>query len=278
MRLLTGKCLMDRHAPDGLRDTIMEAERDSVDLIQSWHGRGRNAYAHTVRFAPTSTEAQLDLAGALLAAHPGTYLQTHVAENRAEVEWVRQLFPKSRSYLGVYEQHGLLGPRSTLAHGIWLDENDRAALRDSSAVIAHSPTSNLFLGSGLFDWRGRAAEGVRLSIASDVGGGVSLSMHKTLAGAYQVAALQGQRLDAFTLLHAATAGNADSLQLGHEIGRLEPGLLADLCCWHWADAGSVLAHRLSIAGSLHEQLFAWLTLGDERLLETVWVAGRPHRT
>jgi len=275
MRLITGKCLMDRHAPDGLRDTVADAERDSLDLIQRWHGQGRNAYAHTVRFAPTSSEAQLDLAGDLLAAHPGSYLQTHVAENRAEVEWVRQLFPSSRSYLGVYEQHRLLGPNSTLAHGIWLDENDRAALRATGSVVAHSPTSNLFLGSGLFDWRSRAAEGVRLSIASDVGGGVSLSMHRTLAAAYQVAALQGQRLDAFTLLHAATAGNADSLNLGHEIGRLEPELMADVCCWRWADEGSVLAHRLAISQSLHERLFAWLMLGDERLLDGVWVAGRP---
>ena len=275
MRLITGKCLMDRHAPDGLRDTVADAERDSLDLIQRWHGQGRNAYAHTVRFAPTSSEAQLDLAGDLLAAHPGSYLQTHVAENRAEVEWVRQLFPSSRSYLGVYEQHRLLGPNSTLAHGIWLDENDRAALRATGSVVAHSPTSNLFLGSGLFDWRSRAAEGVRLSIASDVGGGVSLSMHRTLAAAYQVAALQGQRLDAFTLLHAATAGNAESLNLGHEIGRLEPGLVADFCCWRWADEGSVLAHRLAISQSLHERLFAWLMLGDERLLDGVWVAGRP---
>ncbi|MBB5203154.1 guanine deaminase [Inhella inkyongensis] len=277
MRLITGKCLMDRHAPDGLRDTAQDAERDTLDLLQRWRGRGRLAYAHTVRFAPTSSEAQLALAGELLAAHPGSYLQTHVAENRAEVQWVRELFPSDRSYLGVYERHGLLGPRSTLAHGIWLDERDRAVLRDTQAVIAHSPTSNLFLGSGLFDWRGRAADGIRLSVASDVGGGVSLSMHKTLAAAYQMAALQGQRLDAFTLLHAATAGNAASLNLGHEIGRLEPGLMADLCAWRWSEPDSVLAHRLSIASSLHEQLFAWLMLGDERLLDGVWVAGIQRR-
>jgi guanine deaminase len=279
MRLIAGKCLMDRNAPPALTDTLASSERDSLELLAllaAWQGQGRNhrlAYAHTVRFAPTSSEAQLRLAGELLAAHPDSHLQTHVAENRAEVEWVRQLFPADRSYLGVYERHGLLGPRSTLAHGIWLDAEDRARLRATQAVIAHSPTSNLFLGSGLFDWRGHAAEGLRLSVASDVGGGTSLSMQRTLAAAYQVAALQGRRLDAFTLLHAATAGNAASLQLQQEIGRLEPGWVADVCAWDWAEDGSLLAQRLQRAESLHERLFAWLLLGDERLLRRVWVAG-----
>lgn len=274
MRLIAGKCLMDRNAPPALSDTVASAERDTLDLLQRWQGVGRLAYAHTVRFAPTSSEAQLRLAGELHAASPGSYVQTHVAENRAEVEWVRALFPGYRSYLDVYEQHGLLTRQTTLAHGIWLDEADRARLRETGAVIAHSPTSNLFLGSGLFDWRGRAGEGVRLSVASDVGGGTSLSMQRTLAAAYQVAALQGQRLDAYTLLHAATAGNAASLQLEHEIGRLEPGLMADVVAWDWAEPDSVLAHRLDRAGSLHERLFAWLTLGDERLLRRTWVAGQ----
>jgi guanine deaminase len=275
MRLITGKCLMDRHAPDGLRDTVQSSERDTLDLLAAWQGQGRLAYAHTVRFAPTSTDAQLTLAGRLHAQFPGSYVQTHVAENRAEVEWVRALFPQARSYLDVYEQHGLLTAHTTLAHGIWLDPEDRARLRATQAVIAHSPTSNLFLGSGHFDWRARSEDGIRLSIASDVGGGMSLSMQRTLAAAYQVAAVQGQRLDAFTLLHAATRGNAQSLQLDGEIGRLEPGLMADVVAWDWAQTGSVLAHRLSRANSLHERLFAWLMLGDERLLRQTWVAGRP---
>ncbi len=276
MRLLAGKCLMDRHAPPGLLDTVDSAERDSLDLIQRWHGQGRLAYAHTVRFAPTSTEAQLALAGELLDAHPGTYLQTHVAENRAEVEWVRRLFPHARSYLDVYAQHELLGPRSVLAHGIWLDPEDRVRLRETGAVIAHCPTSNTFLGSGLFDWRGHAERGVRLSVATDVGGGTSLSLQRTLAQAYQVAALQGQRLDAYTLLHAATAGNAEALGLAQEIGRLEPGLVADLAVWRWSDDDSVLAQRLARAESLHDRLFAWLMLGDERLLVQTHVAGVPQ--
>ena len=277
MRLITGKCLMDRHAPDGLRDTVQSSERDTLDLLAAWQGKSRLAYAHTVRFAPTSTDAQLTLAGRLHAQFPSSYVQTHVAENRAEVEWVRALFPQARSYLDVYEQHGLLTAHTTLAHGIWLDPEDRARLRATQAVIAHSPTSNLFLGSGHFDWRARSQDGIRLSIASDVGGGMSLSMQRTLAAAYQVAAVQGQRLDAFTLLHAATRGNAQSLQLDAEIGRLEPGLMADVVAWDWAQTGSVLAHRLSRASSLHERLFAWLMLGDERLLRQTWVAGRPVR-
>jgi len=274
MRLISGKCLMDRHAPPALCDTVASGERDTLALLAAWTGKGRLAYAHTVRFAPTSSEAQLRLAGELHAASPGSYVQTHVAENRAEVDWVRELFPGYRSYLDVYERHGLLTAQTTLAHGIWLDADARARLRDTRAVIAHSPTSNLFLGSGLFVWRGRASDGMRLSIASDVGGGVSLSMQRTLAAAYQVAALQGQRLDAFTLLHAATRGNAASLQLDQEIGRLEPGLVADVVAWDWAEPGSVLAHRLGRANSLHEKLFAWLMLGDERLLRRTWVAGR----
>jgi guanine deaminase len=274
MRLISGKCLMDRHAPPALTDTVASSERDTLDLLARWQGQGRLAYAHTVRFAPTSSEAQLRLAGELHAASPGSYVQTHVAENRAEVAWVRELFPTARSYLDVYERHGLLTERSTLAHGIWLDAEDRARLAATGAVIAHCPTSNLFLGSGLFDW----SAGLRVSLASDVGGGSSLSMHKTLAAAYQLAALQGRKLDAFTLLHAATAGNADSLHLGQEIGRLEPGLMADLVAWDWAAPGSVLAHRLARAGSLHERLFAWLVLGDERLLREVWVAGLTRST
>jgi guanine deaminase len=152
MRVIAGKVLMDRHAPEGLRDDVAQAERDCVDLIQRWHGRERLAYAVTVRFAPTSSSEQLEMAGELLAAHPGTYMQTHVAENRDEVRWVAELFPRARSYLDVYRQHGLLNERSVLAHGIWLDADDHALLAQTGAQIAHSPTSNLFLGSGLFAW------------------------------------------------------------------------------------------------------------------------------
>jgi guanine deaminase len=273
MRIIGGKVLMDRHAPEGLRDDVVQAERDCIDLIQRWHGRGRNAYAVTVRFAPTSTPAQLAMAGALCKADATLYMQTHVAENRDEVRWVAELFPQARSYLDVYAGANLLHERSVLAHGIWLDADDRAALAASGAQIAFCPSSNLFLGSGLFDWRATTGAGARLSIASDVGGGTSLSMQRTLADAYRVQALAGQRLTAWSALHAATRGTAQALQLGHEIGSLEPGLMADLCLWDWS-ATPVDGLRQSMARDLHEKVFAWMTLSDERHLVSTWVAGQ----
>ncbi len=273
MRLVTGKVLMDRHAPDGLRDDVEQAERDCLELIRRWHGRDRLAYAVTVRFAPTSTPEQLAMAGRLLGAAPGLYMQTHLAENRDEVRWVAGLFPQARSYLGVYADAGLLNRRSVLAHGIWLDDTDRAALHAAGAQIAHSPSSNLFLGSGLFDWRAAEQAGVAVSVATDVGGGTSLSLLRTLGDAYKVQALAGQRLTAWKALHACTRGAALGLGLEAEIGSLEPGRMADLCVWDWA-VGPVAARRLEVAKGLHERVFAWMTLGDERNLKTAYVAGQ----
>jgi guanine deaminase len=272
MRLITGKVLMDRHAPDNLRDDVVQAERDCTALIERWHGRGRNAYAVTPRFAATSSNGQLAMAGRLLAAHSGTYLQTHVAENRAEVAWITALFPDARSYLDVYAGHGLLNERAVLAHGIWLDDADRAVLHDSGAQIAFCPSSNLFLGSGLFDWPQAAAAGVPVSLASDVGGGTSLSMLRTMADGYKVQALGGHRITAWALLHAATRGAAMALRLGGEIGTLAPGAMADLCLWDVA-VGPVAQRRDALARELHERLFAWVTLGDERNLAEAWVGG-----
>lgn len=275
MRIVTGKVLMDRHAPDGLRDDVDGAERDCIDLIDRWHGRGRNSYAVTVRFAPTSTPQQLAMAGGLIRARPDLYMQTHVAENRDEVAWARSLFPEARSYLDVYARAGLLHPRSVLAHGIWLDDDDRAALRASGAQIAHSPSSNLFLGSGLFDWPAMQAAGAAVSMATDVGGGTSLSMIRTMADAYRIQALRGERLTAWVALYTATRGGAEALHLGGEIGSLEPGRLADVCVWDWA-VGPLATHRLGLARSLHERLFAWITLADERNLVAAYVAGEPR--
>ena len=278
MRIIAGKVLMDRHVPDGLRDDVAEAERDCIDLIQRWHGRGRNAYAVTVRFAPTSTPEQLAMAGALCHADPTLYMQTHVAENRDEVRWVAELFPQARSYLDVYAGAGLLHPRSVLAHGIWLNADDHGVLRDAGAQIAFCPSSNLFLGSGLFDWPVTAAAGVQVSVASDVGGGTSLSMQRTLADGYKVQASLGKGtghdLSAWYALHAATRGAAQALHLGHEIGLLEPGLMADLCLWDWA-VGAVDGRRQQVARDLHEKVFAWMLLADERHLVRTWVAGQP---
>ncbi len=272
MRVIAGKVLMDRNAPDGLRDDVAGAERDCLDLIARWHGRARLAYAVTVRFAPTSTPAQLAMAGALCKADPTLYMQTHVAENRAEVQWVRELFPDARSYLDVYARAGLLHPRSVLAHGIWLDDDDRAALRDAGAQIAHSPSSNLFLGSGLFRWRDAEAGGAAVSLASDVGGGTDLSMLATLRDAYKIQALSGERLTAWKGLYAATRGGARALGLDAEIGSFEPGRLADVCVWDWASE-PVAARRMAVARGLHEKLFAWVTLADRSNLVSTRIAG-----
>ncbi len=272
MRVIAGKVLMDRHAPEGLRDDVAQAERDCVDLIARWHGRARLAYAVTPRFAPTSTPAQLHMAGELLAAHPGTYMQTHVAENREEVRWVAELFPDARSYLDAYDRHGLLNKRAVLAHGIWLDDADRARLAATGAQIAHCPSSNLFLGSGLFDWKRAHDASVAVTLASDVGGGTSLSMHRTMAEAYKVQAMQGVRVSAWKLFHTATRGAARALHLSHEIGALELGLLGDVSVWDWA-VGPVARQRDQLAHDLHERLFAWMLLGDERNLAATFVAG-----
>jgi guanine deaminase len=273
MRLVAGKVLMNRHAPDGLRDDVTQAERDCIDLIDRWHGQGRSSYAVTVRFAPTSSAAQLAMAGALCRADESLYMQTHVAENRDEVKWVAELFPLARSYLDVYARDGLLHRRSVLAHGVWLDAEDRAALRGAGAQIAFCPSSNLFLGSGLFDWPAMIAANAAVSMASDVGGGTSLSMQRTLADGYKVQALAGHKLTAWTALHAATRGAAQALLLGDEIGTLEPGRLADFTVWRWS-VGSVDAERQRLARDLHEKVFAWMTLADERHLQATWVAGK----
>lgn len=273
MRLIAGKVLMDRHAPDGLRDDVPGAERDSRQLIERWHGTGRLSYALTVRFAVTSTPEQLAMAAQLQREIPGLYMQTHVAENRAEVEWVMQLHPEARSYLDVYHRAGLLNERAVLAHGIWLDDDDRALLRDTGAQIAHCPTSNLFLGSGLIDWQALEASGARVSLATDVGGGTSLSMVRTLAEAYKVQALRGVKLTAWKALYAATRGAAQALQLKDEIGSFDPGCMADVTVWDWAQ-GAVAQRRDSLVRQPHERLFAWMTLADERNLIETYVAGQ----
>jgi guanine deaminase len=288
MALVTGKVLMDRHAPPGLLDDVArpaEAQRTCEALIERHHGQGRGRYAVTVRFAATSTPGQLAMAGALCQRHPGLYLQTHVAETQEEVRWVAQLFPQARSYLDVYHQHGLLHERTVLAHGIWLDEADRALLRRTGAHISHCPGSNLFLGSGLFDWPAAQSAGHGVSLGSDVGAGTSLCMLRTLADAYKVQALRGARLSAFTALHAATLGAAQRLGLdsgAQRIGQLEPGAMADLALWRWAE-GPVAGHRDALATGavagvaaqgLHARVFAFLHLADERNLLATFVAGR----
>ncbi|MGZ8260217.1 MAG: guanine deaminase [Caldimonas sp.] len=273
MRIVAGKVLMDRNAPADLIDDVVTGEREMEALIARWHGRARLAYAVTVRFAPTSSREQLALAGRLCRADPTLYMQTHLAESRSEVRWVHELFPEARSYLDVYAAVGLLHERSVFAHGIWLDDIDRAALAAAGAQIAHAPASNLFLGSGVFGWRAARDAGVRVSLASDVGGGTSLSMLRTMADAYKVQALVGERLTAWQALHAATRGAAVALGLAGEIGSFDPGTLADVCVWDPA-AGAVATRRAEVARTLHERVFAWMTLADDRNLVKAFVAGR----
>ena len=280
MRLITGKCLMDQHAPEGLRDTTEQSLLDSETLIQRWHGVDRLGYALTPRFVPTCSEAQLRGAGELAARYPSTWIQSHVAENRDEVAWVAQLFPKARSYLSVYEQFGLLRERALYAHGIYLDNADRQLLAQTQAAVAVSPTSNLFLGSGFFDHAAAERIPFHYGLASDVGGGTSFSPFQTmLANFYagQASALTtGQRAkSALTPQHLwwrHTAGAAEALGLGGVVGNLAPGHEADFLVLN-PQATPLLARRVSQAKNLDELLFAMIVLGDDRLIERTVMAG-----
>ncbi len=276
MRLLAGKVMMD-DGPDGLRDTVESGYRESKALIERWHGRGRIGYAITPRFAVTSSAAQLEAAGALLAEHPDCWLQTHLAENRDEIRTVAARFPEALDYLDVYDRAGLLGPRSLFGHAIHLSARERARLSETGSVAVFCPTSNLFIGSGLFDLaalRDPAAP-VRVALATDVGGGTSYSLLRTAAEGYKVLQLLGQSWPALDALHALTLGNARALGLAAEIGTLEPGSHADLVVLEPA-ATPALAHRLEALddAALAERLFALLTMGDDRAVAATWVAGR----
>jgi guanine deaminase len=276
MRLLAGKIMMDE-GPDGLKDTVASGYRESKALIERWHGRGRIGYAITPRFAVTSSQAQLEAAGALLAEHPDCWLQTHLSENRAEIRFVAERFPAAVDYLDVYDRAGLLGPRSLFGHSIHLSQRERRRLSETGSVAVFCPTSNLFIGSGLFDlaaMRDPAAP-VRTALATDVGGGTSYSLLRTAAEGYKVLQLQGQSWPALEAFHAMTLGNARALGLEAEIGTLEPGSHADLVVLEPA-ATAALAHRLEALdeAGLDERLFALMTMGDDRAVAATYVAGR----
>jgi guanine deaminase len=272
-RMIAGKCMMDRNCPDDLRDTAESSYEQSQALIERWHGRERLLYAVTPRFAPTSTERQLELAGRLLDEHPGVYLQTHVAENRAEVAWVAELFPWSRSYLDVYDRFGLLRPRAVYAHCIWLDDADRARMGASGAAMSFCPTSNLFLGSGLFDHDAARRHGVRVGFGTDVGGGTSFSMLRTQDEAYKVAQLGGRRLSPLSAFYHATLGGARSLYLDDRIGNFAPGKEGDFIVLDPA-ATPLLARRMRHAESWPDRLFALTMLGDDRCVAETYLMGR----
>ena len=273
LRLAAGKVLMDRNCPEALRDTAQSGYQQSLELIRRWHGKHRLAYAVTPRFAPTSSEAQLEAAGALYRDNPGVLMHTHVAENRDEVAWVRQLFPKARSYLEVYERYGLLGPRAVLAHGIYLDDEDRRLLAGRGAAIAFCPTSNLFVGSGIFDYGKTHAAGVRVSLATDVGGGTSFSMLRTMHEAYKVSQLAGAALSALDAFYLATLAGAKAMGIDHVIGSCAPGREADLVVLD-PQATPLMARRMARAGTLEERLFALMILGDERAVAATYILGQ----
>ena len=273
LRMIAGKVMMDRHCPDFLCDTAEEGARDTEDLIQRWHKRGRQLYAITPRFAPTSTEAQLQLAGELAQKYPDTFLQTHVSENKEECQWVQQLFPHARSYLDVYDRYGMMRPRAVYGHCIWLDERDRERMVETRSAAAVCPTSNLFLGSGLFDFEQADKHGMLLSLATDVGGGTSFSMLQTMNEAYKVARLKGSYLPAMRMFYLATLGAARSLQLDDTIGSFAAGSEADFIVID-PQATPLLARRSANTESLEEQLFALALLGDDRVIAATYSAGR----
>ena len=278
-RMVAGKVLMDRDTPAGLSDCPESAYVQSSALIGQWHGKGRQLYCVTPRFAVTSTEAQLEAAGTLLKEHPDCYMQTHLSENRREIETVRALFPWAESYTGVYERFGLLGPKSLFGHCIHLEEGERRLLSESGSVAAFCPTSNLFIGSGLFDLakaRNGAAP-IRVGMATDVGGGTSYSLLRTLAEAYKVLQLQDQNLPALEAFYMITLGNARALGLEDHIGSLAPGREADITVLD-ARATPAMAHRFERVETLEEELFLLMTLGDDRAVRATYVAGAPaHR-
>lgn len=272
LRMVAGKVMMDRNCPDYLRDTAESSARDTEALIQRWHKHGRSLYAITPRFAPTSTEEQLHLAGELARAYPDTFIQTHVSENEAECAWVRELFPKSRSYIDVYDSYGMMRPRAMYGHCIWLNERDRERMAETRSAAAICPTSNLFLGSGLFDFEQADQAGVLMSLATDVGGGTSFSMLQTMNEAYKVARLGGSYLPALRMFYLATLGAARSMQLEGTIGNFSAGTEADFIVVD-PQATPLLQRRTDRVESLEELLFALALLGDDRAIAATYSAG-----
>jgi len=272
MRMITGKVLMDRNCPDFLRDTAESGARESADLISKWHGKDRLAYAITPRFAPTSTEAQLAACGELARAHGDVFIQTHVAENRDEVKWVAELFPDARSYLDVYDRYNLLRPGAFYGHAIYLDPEDRRRLADSGAAVAHCPTSNLFLGSGFYDFHQSDANRLNVTLATDVGGGTSFSMFRTMNAAHKVARMGGYHLTALRMFYLATRAAAEALGWQDRIGSFEPGCEADFVVLD-PEATPLIARRSHRSESLEEQLFAFAMLGDDRVIDSVYIMG-----
>ncbi|WP_108501507.1 guanine deaminase [Paracoccus indicus] len=274
MAMVAGKVMMDRNAPDAVLDTPQQGYDDSKALIRDWHGKGRQRYAITPRFAITSTPEQLAMTGQLASEHPDCHIQTHLSENRDEIDFTLSLYPKARDYLDIYEQNGLLSDKLLLGHSIHLHPREIARMAETGSRAVFCPTSNLFLGSGLFDEAGLREAGVISGIATDVGGGTSYSMLQTLNEGYKVLQMRGQKLHPLSAFHWATRGNAVALGMQDRIGTLAPGSDADLVVLD-ARATPAMDLRMERAETLAEELFILQIMGDDRAVAQTYVAGRP---
>ena len=271
-RMICGKVMMNRNAPEELCDDVQSSFDDSQALIDKWHENGRQLYAVTPRFAITSTGAQLEKAGQLLKDNPSVYMQTHLSENKDEIAFTMDLFPERKSYLDVYDHYGLLGPRSVFAHGVHLEDEDFKRLADTQSSISFCPTSNLFLGSGLFNLKMANELGTQVSVATDVGGGTSFSMLQTLNEAYKICQLRKHSLDAKTAFYMATLGNAKTLNLDDKIGNFESGKEADFVVIDLAST-PLMQRKQSKCKNLDEALFSLMMLGDDRAIDETYIAG-----
>jgi guanine deaminase len=273
MAVVGGKTCMDRNAPDGLRDTAKSAYDDSKALLEKWHGKARITYAITPRFTPTSSREQLHALGALWSEHPDCLMQTHLSEQIDEIAWVRDLHPQARDYLDTYEAADLLGERGLYGHSIYLEPREIDRLAEVNAAVVHCPTSNTFIGSGLFDMAGLKARGIRTGLATDTGGGSSFSMLRTMAAAYEIAQLRGTALHPAQLMWLATEGSASALHMSGQIGSLNVGAMADIAVLNLASTPAI-AQRSAHANSLWEALFPTIMMGDDRAIAAVYVAGK----
>ncbi|MFM6906793.1 MAG: guanine deaminase [Acinetobacter tjernbergiae] len=273
MRLIAGKVMMDRHAPEALCDTADSGYEDSKALIEKWHGQGRALYAITPRFAPTSTPEQLERAGQLKAEYPDVYVHTHLSENKDEIAWVKDLFPAQKGYLDVYHHYGLTGQRSVFAHCVHLEDTEWQCMHETDSAIAFCPTSNLFLGSGLFPLKKTWQQQVKVGLGTDIGAGTSFSLLQTVNEAYKVQQLQGDKLSAFESLYHATLGGAKALDLDDKLGNFNVGKEADFVVLNIKPT-ALQQLRQSRAKSLEDRLFALFTMGDDRNIEATYIYGQ----
>ena len=279
LRMVAGKVMMDRHAPDELCDNPDNSYSDSKELIEKWHNKGRLRYAVTPRFAPTSSSSQLNQAARLLNEYPsddqtkGVLLQTHLNENDEEIAWVNDLFPDSNSYFGVYEDHGITGNRSVFGHCIHNTEEEYQRMAKTGSKVSLCPTSNLFLGSGLFELEKLESYGIDVSLASDVGGGDSFSMFKVMNEAYKICRLNDFNLDPIKAFYLTTLGAAKVLDMNDSIGNFEVNKEADFIVID-LNATEIISQKNKIAMGVNDILFNLMTLGDDRLIDEVFILGQ----